>query len=157
MLSDMIVYAYSLYHPEFIPERWQIYICYLIISWSCCLIVMFGQRTLAFISRLGSFLIIAGFVIAVVVCAIMPSQTGSDYATNAVIWKEWNNMTGYSSNGFVFIAGMLNGAFAIGAIDCVTHIAEEIPEYVTLRSKYVHSYHLAYKNFVVRLEVSPKR
>lgn len=25
---------------------------------------------------------------------------------------------------------MLNGAFAIGAIDCVTHIAEEIPQYI---------------------------
>lgn len=136
MLCNMILYAYSLYHPDYVSQSWQVYICYLIISWSCCFIVMFAQRALAFISRLGSFFIIAGFFIAVIVCAVMPSQTGSGYASDATIWKEWNNITGYSSNGFVFIAGMLNGAFAIGAIDCVTHIAEEIPQYVNVKSIY---------------------
>jgi len=33
---------------------------------------------------------------------------------------------GYPS-GFVFVAGMLNGAFAVGTPDCVTNLAEEIP------------------------------
>ena len=59
----------------------------------------------------------------------MPSQTGAGYASDIFVWADWSNETGYSSDGFVFLAGMLNGAFAIGAIDCVTHIAEEIPEY----------------------------
>lgn len=58
----------------------------------------------------------------------MPSRSGAGYASNDFVWKGWTNMTGYSSDGFVFLAGMLNGAFAIGAIDCVTHIAEEIPQ-----------------------------
>jgi hypothetical protein len=58
----------------------------------------------------------------------MPGQKESGYGSNDFVWKEWQNMTGYSSDGFTFLAGMLNGAFAIGAIDCVTHIAEEIPQ-----------------------------
>lgn len=57
----------------------------------------------------------------------MPSRDGAGYASNEFVWTDWNNITGYS-DGFTFLAGMLNGAFAIGAIDCVTHIAEEIPE-----------------------------
>ena len=60
----------------------------------------------------------------------MPSKNGAGYASNDFVWKDWSNITGYP-DGFTFLAGMLNGAFAIGAIDCVTHIAEEIPEYVT--------------------------
>lgn len=118
MTSSMIVYAYGLYHPEYQPQRWHVLVCYLIISWVCCFTVMFGQRALPLISRLGSFFIVAGLLVNIIVCAIMPGQ------------KEWQNMTGYSSDGFTFLAGMLNGAFAIGAIDCVTHIAEEIPQWV---------------------------
>lgn len=37
-------------------------------------------------------------------------------------------MTGYSSQGFTFLAGMLNGAFGVGAVDAVTHLSEEIPQ-----------------------------
>ncbi|KAL3473166.1 amino acid/polyamine transporter I [Aspergillus californicus] len=127
MTSTMIVYSYALYHPDFHPERWHVFICYLVMSWICCFTVMFGQRALAWISRLGSFFIIAGFLVTVVVCAVMPSKSGTGYAGNGFVWKDWDNQTGYSSDGFAFLAGMLNGAFAVGATDCVTHIAEEIP------------------------------
>ncbi|KAI2692787.1 transcriptional regulator family: Fungal Specific TF [Penicillium roqueforti] len=127
MTGSMIVYSYTLYHPEVKPQRWHVFVCYLIITWLCCLTVMFCQRALAVISRIGSFFIIVGFVISVLVCAIMPSRDGAGYASNEFVWTDWNNITGYS-DGFTFLAGMLNGAFAIGAIDCVTHIAEEIPD-----------------------------
>ncbi|OJJ53815.1 hypothetical protein ASPSYDRAFT_161834 [Aspergillus sydowii CBS 593.65] len=128
MTSTMIVYAYGLYHPDLEPQRWHVFICYLLISWTCCLTVMFAQRALAWISRLGSFFIIVGFFISIIVCAVMPSsKLGRGYASNHFVWGDWKNMTGYSSDGFTFLAGMLNGAFAIGATDCVTHIAEEIP------------------------------
>ena len=89
---------------------------------------MFANRALPAISKLGTFFIIAGFVITIVVCATMPSKNGSGYKSSRFVWAEWSNKTGYSSNGFVFLAGMLNGAFAVGATDCVTHIAEEIPQ-----------------------------
>jgi amino acid transporter len=128
MTSSMIVYAYALYHPEYQPQRWHIFVCYLIISWVCCFTVMFMQRGLPLISRLGSFFIVAGLLVNIIVCAIMPGKKEPGYASNDFVWKEWQNMTGYSSDGFTFLAGMLNGAFAIGAIDCVTHIAEEIPQ-----------------------------
>lgn len=63
--------------------------------------------------------------ITIVVCAVMPSRTG--HASHSFVWKDWTNDTGYSSNGFVFLAGMLNGAYAVGTPDCVSHLAEEIP------------------------------
>jgi len=128
MTSNMIMFVYSLYHPGFEAQRWQVFVCYLVVSWACCCTVMFAQRALPFISRLGSFLIMAGFFVTIIVCAVMPGRTGVGYASHDVVWKEWDNMTGYSSDGLVFLAGMLNGAYAVGAIDCVTHIAEEIPQ-----------------------------
>ena len=50
----------------------------------------------------------------VLVCAIMPKVNGTPYASNDFVWKDWNNQTGWSSNGFVFLAGMLNGTFVRG-------------------------------------------
>jgi choline transport protein len=57
----------------------------------------------------------------------MPHTTGNGYATSSFVWADWANETGYSSDGFVFLAGMLNGAYAVGTPDCVSHLAEEIP------------------------------
>ncbi|EMD96311.1 hypothetical protein COCC4DRAFT_55832 [Bipolaris maydis ATCC 48331] len=127
MVSNMVLWSYKLYRPELEPQRWQVFVCYLIMSWGCCFTVIFAQNSLPLISRLGSFLIITGFFVTVIVCAVMPGLAGGGYASSEFVWKQWNNGTGYSSDGFVFLAGMLNGAYAVGAIDCVTHIAEEIP------------------------------
>ncbi|CAK7234935.1 hypothetical protein SCUCBS95973_009101 [Sporothrix curviconia] len=127
MCGNIMVYIYSLYHPDYVFARWHVFISYLIMTWACCFLVMYGQRLLPLISRIGSFLIVAGFFVTIIVCAIMPGKKGGGYATNKAVWRDWDNLTGYSSNGFVVLAGMLNGAFAVGAIDCVTHIAEEIP------------------------------
>lgn len=67
------------------------------------------------------------------VCAIMPSTTGEGHASSSNVWSDWDNETGYTSNGFVFLAGMLNGAFAVGTPDCVSHLAYVL-EAITLRN-----------------------
>ena len=43
-----------------------------------------------------------------------------------MVWTEWTADLGYP-NGFVFLAGMLNGAYAMGTPDATSHLAEEIP------------------------------
>lgn len=83
------------------------------------------------LESLGGFLIIAGVLVTIVVCAIMPHINGIPYATNAFVWRDWENATGYTNNGFVFVLGMLNGAFAVGTADIVSHLAEEIPRHVS--------------------------
>ena len=106
---------YGLFHENFVYERWQVFIIYLIITWLACVIVLFANRALPFLTNIGLFLILAGCFITIMVCAIMPSTTGKRYATNSFVWKDWQNLTGWTNNGFVFCAGMLNGAFAMGA------------------------------------------
>lgn len=59
--------------------------------------------------------------------AVMPGRGGRPgHASSAFVWKDWNADIGYPS-GFVFVAGMLNGAFSVGTPDTTTHLAEEIP------------------------------
>lgn len=111
ILANQILAMYGLYHPDFIAARWMVFVVYVILTWMCCATVMFANRCLPMINNIGLFLILAGCLISVLVCAIMPSTTGSGYATNAAVWDAWDNQTGYTSNGFVFLAGMLNGAY----------------------------------------------
>jgi hypothetical protein len=75
---------------------------------------MFANRALPTITNIGLFLILAGCFISIMVCAIMPSRTDKGHASSEFVWKEWQNQTGWDSDGFVFLAGMLNGAFAVG-------------------------------------------
>ena len=105
------------------------FVAYLICIWVCCLIVLFANRALPTIESLGGFLVIAGVLITIVVCAVMPHVNHQPYASNAFVWSEWQKETGYLSNGLVFCLGMLNGAFAVGTPDVITHLAEEIPRY----------------------------
>ncbi|TVY83089.1 Choline transport protein [Lachnellula suecica] len=127
-ISAQIAMAmYVLYHPGFVPERWQIFIAHLIVTWICCSIVLFANRALPMVNNIGLFFILAGVFITIVICAVLPHTSGSGYASSSFVWADWSNQTGYTSNGFVFLAGLLNGAYAVGTPDCVSHLAEEIP------------------------------
>ena len=51
----------------------------------------------------------------------MPTRSGgSGHATNAFVWTGWTADVGYP-NGFVFAAGMLNGAYAMGTPGCTSY------------------------------------
>lgn len=125
--SQIAIAMYGIYRPNYVMERWHVFIGYLVVTWLCCFTVLFANRALPTINNIGLFFILAGVFITILVCAIMPSRTGVGYATSSFVWSEWSNQTGYTSNGFVFLAGMLNGAYAVGTPDCVSHLAEEIP------------------------------
>ncbi|KAL8810442.1 MAG: hypothetical protein Q9200_002569 [Gallowayella weberi] len=118
---------YGLFHPDYQPETWHAFIGYLVATWATCCVVLFFNRALPVIEKISMVILVAGVFVTIVVCAIMPMANGKPYASNNFVWRDWQNKTGWSSNGFVFAAGMLNGAYAIGTPDVVTHIAEEVP------------------------------
>lgn len=86
------------------------------------------NRFLPYIGNLGMFFILAGVFITIIVCAVMPHVNGTPYAPSHEVWAEFTNGTGYTQTGFVFVAGMLNGAYSVGTPDCSSHLAEEIPK-----------------------------
>jgi hypothetical protein len=96
-------------------------------TWLCCLTVLFANKFLPRIESTGAFFIVGGFLVSVIVCAVMPYVNGRPYTTNAFVWRNWTNGTGWKNNGFVFCQGMLNAAFAVCAPDIPSHMAEEIP------------------------------
>lgn len=127
ILGNQTVAMYGLSHPEYVSEPWHVFVSYIVCTWLCCSTVLFANRFLPIIGNIGGFLIIGGVLITILVCAIMPHVNSTGYATNSFVWRDYRGNTGYDSNGFVFLLGMLNGAYAVGTPDCTTHLAEEIP------------------------------
>ena len=109
-------------NPDFVVQPWHTYLAFVCITWLCCAFCIFGNRFLPLLQQFGLLLITGGGLVTIIVVSVMPSQ----HATNSFVWKDFENQTGWS-NGVAFLTGVLNGAFAIGTPDSVTHMAEELP------------------------------
>ena len=115
-----VLAMYAVMHPGYIPARWNLFITFQIICWISCAICLFFNRSIPKIELFGGFMIVAGVLVTIIVCAVMPYVNGVPYATSSFVWSEWENATGYP-DGFAFLLGMLNGAFAVGkkALPCM--------------------------------------
>ena len=118
---------YSTVNSGYTGQNWHVLLSYLGCTWFCSLLVLFGNRLLPFIESVGAFVSTGGFLISILVCAIMPKIHGRQYASNAFVWRDVTNQTGWTSEAFVFCLGTLNAAFAVGAPDIPSHLAEEMP------------------------------
>ena len=128
VLGNICVQMYSLHHPDFVPQPWHVFVVYLIATWLGCGIIVFGHKVLPMLNTVGLFFIVTGVLITVVVCAAMPgTDSRPPHAPSSFVWSSWSADIGYDSQGFVFLMGMLNGAFAVGAPDCASHLSEEVP------------------------------
>jgi amino acid transporter len=127
IFGNTVVQMYALNHAGFVAEPWHVFIVYVIATWLACAAVCLANRQMPLLNNFGVAAILAGFFITIVVVTAMPGKNGRPpHATSAFVWSEWTADIGYP-DGFVFIAGMLNGAFSVGAVDATTHLAEEIP------------------------------
>ncbi|KAK0508914.1 hypothetical protein JMJ35_008285 [Cladonia borealis] len=122
--SNVAVQMYLVFHPDLTVKAWHVYVAFILITWLCCAVVIFGNRFLPFLNDIGLFLIVFGGLITIIVVAAMPKV----HASNSAVWGDFsqNNAAGWS-NGVTFLTGVLNGAFTIGTPDAVTHMSEELP------------------------------
>lgn len=120
--ANVVVQMYAIFHPDLVIEPWHVYIAFLLITWSCAALVIFGNRLLPMLNSIGLFLVVVGGLVTVIVVAAMPKQ----HASNSFVWTDWQNQTGWL-DGVAFLTGVLNGAFTIGTPEAVTHMSEELP------------------------------
>ncbi|ROV86910.1 hypothetical protein VSDG_10107 [Cytospora chrysosperma] len=127
IFGNTVVQMYALNHPEFTAEPWHVFVVYVIAVWLGCAAVCLANSAMPHLNKVGICTILGGFLITIVVVAAMPGHDGRPpHASNDFVWKQWAQELGYP-DGFVFVAGMLNGAYSIGAVDVITHLSEEIP------------------------------
>ncbi|KAF7358311.1 putative choline transport protein [Mycena venus] len=119
--ANVVVQMYVVFHPDFVVQLWHIFLVFVLINWFCCLTVIFFNRFMPMLQRLGLFILAVGGLATIIVLAAAKSHASASF-----VFIDWENATGWSG-GVAFLTGMLNGAFAIGTPDSVTHMAEELP------------------------------
>ncbi|KAM0194399.1 hypothetical protein ACHAPA_005302 [Fusarium lateritium] len=128
ILANTLVQMYALNHPGFVAESWHVFITYIITTWLSCAVVCLCNSAMPGLNKFGVFIVLAGFIITVITVTVMPGRGGRPpLASSAFVWKDWTADIGYP-NGFVFVAGMLNGAYSVGSVHATTQMAEEIPD-----------------------------
>lgn len=124
--AAIIITMAQLNAPNFAYQRWQVFVIFIFCAWLFAAIVLFFNKAIPMIEQVGGFFIIGGFLITVIVSAVMPHVQDRPYATSHQVWSDFTNLTGYGNSGFAFLLGMLNGAFAVGVPDLTSHLAEEM-------------------------------
>lgn len=107
--ANVVVQMYAVFHPDFVIAPWHTYLAFVLITWLCTAFVIFCNRLIPYLQHAGLFLITVGGLVTIIVVVAMPNE----HASNAFVWKDFQNMTGWS-NGVAFLTGVLNGAFTIG-------------------------------------------
>ncbi|KAI1077311.1 putative choline transport protein [Whalleya microplaca] len=125
--GQAILEMWALTHSDYEFERWHVFVIYLVITWASVALLLFGNRWLPAVNNVFMALGFVGWFVSIVAVAVLPKQGGRPYSSSDFVWREWQNNTGYTKDGLVFVLGMLNGAFNIGTPDCSTHMAEEVP------------------------------
>ncbi|KAE8394733.1 amino acid/polyamine transporter I [Aspergillus alliaceus] len=122
MLGNEVVAMYMLQNPGMKWHPWQVFVVFQLVNWVCCGIVCLGNRFIPLINRLALIFSMCGLVVTISVLAIMPKK----HASGSEVWTKFNN-TGSWPDGVSFMTGLLNGAFAVGVPDCISHLSEEVP------------------------------
>jgi choline transport protein len=117
------VQLYAIFHPNLVIEAWHVYVAYILVTVLITLTCVFANRLLPILQDAGMTLVIGGGFVTIVVLAAMPDK----HASSSFVWKDFVNTTGWG-NGVAFLTGVLNGAFTIGTVDAITHLAEELPQ-----------------------------
>ncbi|KAJ5622402.1 hypothetical protein N7528_005634 [Penicillium herquei] len=113
----------ALYHDDMVVKPWMVFVAYQILNIATSGIVMFGNRFIPAINKFSLiYLQIAWFVTMVTVAAAAPVHNDSKF-----VFRTWMNNTGWDSNVMCFITGLVNPLYALGGLDGIAHITEEMP------------------------------
>lgn len=114
---------YSLYHPSDPIKTWETFIIYQILNILTASMVLFGNKAIPALNKFSLFYLQIGwFVVLVTVVACAPTYQSKDF-----VFRTFINNTGWDSNVICFITGLVNPLYALGGLDGVTHITEEMP------------------------------
>ncbi|CAM1510830.1 Fc.00g083430.m01.CDS01 [Cosmosporella sp. VM-42] len=121
--SSFIVNIISFMHPTYEEKAWHQFLIYLAFTSIALILNSFATRLLPLFNKAAFLWSMAGFVIisiTILACATPSYQSGS------FVYGKFLNEVGWP-DGFAWMLGLLQGAFALTGFDATAHMIEEIP------------------------------
>lgn len=122
--SQLIVGIISLMDASYEPKPWHQFLIYIGYAVLAFCVNAFLNRILPHITQAAFIWSIAGFVIisiTVLACA------SPNYQSAKYVYGNFTNETGWP-DGFSWLLGLLQGAFALTGFDATAHCIEEMPD-----------------------------
>ncbi|KAJ6006654.1 hypothetical protein N7451_004598 [Penicillium sp. IBT 35674x] len=121
--ASTVMALIALYHDDLVVKPWMTFVAYQILNIFTSGIVMFGNRFIPAINKFSLlYLQLAWFITMVTVAAAAPAHNDSKF-----VFATWMNNTGWDNNVMCFITGLVNPLYALGGLDGIAHITEEMP------------------------------
>ncbi|KAJ5641753.1 hypothetical protein N7490_005753 [Penicillium lividum] len=121
--ASTVMALIALYHDDLVVKPWMTFVAYQILNIVTSAIVMFGNRFIPAINKFSLlYLQLAWFITMVTVAAAAPAHNDSTF-----VFATWMNKTGWDNNVMCFITGLVNPLYALGGLDGISHITEEMP------------------------------
>ncbi|CAH0055984.1 unnamed protein product [Clonostachys solani] len=120
-MASGIVGLYQLTHPDFVIEAWHVVVTYELFIFFCYFLNTWGKGLPA-LNKASLYMSLAAFItILIAVPASSPTHQSSRF-----VFTEFINNTGWEAQGVAFLIGLINANYPFAALDCATHIAEEV-------------------------------
>ncbi|CZR67468.1 uncharacterized protein PAC_17367 [Phialocephala subalpina] len=107
----------------FVVQPWHYYLVYvavtllgLLLNWPLVRLYPYFLKGMVYYINAG-----ASFILIVLLVRTHPKQSAH------FVFADFVNLTGWSSDGVVFMLGLLPGAVAVNGFDCAAHLTDELP------------------------------
>lgn len=100
VFGEVTVQMWALFHPDYVIQTWHVFVSVALVNVLSCALVMFGNGLQPLLQKCGIVVVVGGGLTTIIVLAAMPKE----HASNAFVWTDWVNATGWSS-GTAFLTG----------------------------------------------------
>ena len=121
-VAEEIMGLWMITHPDHNPARWELFVTYQLVNVVLFVFNCYG-KLLPFVANYALYISLFSFLtitITVLACA------KGHYQSSSFVFLEFDNATGWQSNGLAFIVGLINPNWSFSCLDSATHLAEEV-------------------------------
>ncbi|KAG5974645.1 hypothetical protein E4U55_008126, partial [Claviceps digitariae] len=122
--STFVLNIVQLLRPTYNVQPWHQFLVYVAFSLIALVLNALFTRFLPYFTNASFLWSVAGFVIIVITVLACASP---NFQTGAFVYGQFINDVGWP-DGFAWMLGLLQGAFALTGFDATAHMIEEIPD-----------------------------
>ncbi|KAH7121897.1 amino acid/polyamine transporter I [Dactylonectria estremocensis] len=122
VLSQLILTCAAIFHDEYNPTRWQVFLIYQFWNVVALFVLLYGSRVLPLLSSIA-FVFLAGglFVTIGLLVGFAPVK-----AADEIVWFDFQNLTGFESPIMCAMLGLLGPIYGFGPPHFILNMAEDV-------------------------------
>ncbi|KAH7008648.1 amino acid/polyamine transporter I [Ilyonectria destructans] len=119
--AQLITGLATFMHPTYTIEAWHVFLIFQLMNVIFVLYNMFLIKRTLWIHDVGFVISLVSFLAILITCLARSQSKQSD----AFVWGNFVNPSGWSADGVVFLIGLSNPNFIYSGLDGAVHLAEE--------------------------------